>query len=46
MLFLVMWKHSLGLCAPAQTQLDPSAFIDSQLQLLLHGLMHPTPHTP
>lgn len=46
MLFLVMWKHSLGLCAPAQTQLDPSAFIDSQLQLLLHGLLPPTPHTP
>jgi AcrR family transcriptional regulator len=46
MLFLVMWKHSLGLCVPAQTQLDPEAFIDSQLQLLLHGLLPPTPHTP
>jgi TetR/AcrR family transcriptional regulator len=46
MLFLVMWKHSLGPCAPAQTQLDPSAFIDSQLQLLLHGLLPPTQHTP
>ena len=46
MLFLVMWKHSLGLCAPAQPQLDPEAFIDSQLQLLLHGLTTTTAQTP
>jgi TetR/AcrR family transcriptional regulator len=46
MLFLVMWKHSLGLCAPAQPTLDPKAFIDSQLQLLLHGLLTPKKHAP
>ena len=46
MMFLVMWKHSLGLCAPAQTKLDPEAFIDSQLQLLLQGLLTPPQHIP
>lgn len=46
MLFLVMWKHSFGLCTPAQPALDPEAFIDSQLQLLLHGLVSPTQHAP
>ncbi len=45
MLFLVMWKHSLGLCVPTKHPLDPEAFIDSQLQLLLHGLTT-TPQTP
>ena len=25
MMFLVMWKHSLGACLPAQTRIDPQA---------------------
>jgi TetR/AcrR family transcriptional regulator len=46
MLFLVMWKHTIGLCTPAQPKLDPKAFIDSQLQLLLHGLLSQRENTP
>ncbi len=46
MLYLVMWKHALCLCAPAQPALDPLAFIDNQCQLLLDGLTSPHPSSP
>ncbi|MDP1171664.1 TetR/AcrR family transcriptional regulator C-terminal ligand-binding domain-containing protein, partial [Klebsiella pneumoniae] len=31
MIFLLMWKHSLGVCLPSDKQLDPVAFLDSQV---------------
>lgn len=44
MIFLLMWKHSLGMCLPADQQLDPVAFLDSQVDLLLDGMRrHPDP---
>lgn len=39
MIFLLMWQHSLAACCPASQQIDPQAFIDSQLDLLLGGML-------
>ena len=48
MIFLVTWKHSMAPCCPPSQALDPIGFIDSQLDLLLHGMLSaptsPTPH--
>jgi len=46
MLFLVMWKHSLGICTPASAQIDPKKFIDVQISTLLSGLCVPTAGQP
>jgi TetR/AcrR family transcriptional regulator len=46
MMFLVMWKHSLGACLPAQTRIDPQAYIQFQIDTILRGLaLPPTPDT-
>jgi TetR/AcrR family transcriptional regulator len=38
LLFLIMWKHSMGPCCPQTAQIDPEAFISQHAQLLLRGL--------
>ena len=38
LLFLVMWKHSMGPCCPTHEQIDPVAFISQHAQLLVMGL--------
>ncbi|WP_228768136.1 TetR/AcrR family transcriptional regulator [Limnohabitans sp. DM1] len=38
LLFLVMWKHSMGPCCPTSEQIDPEAFISQHAQLLVRGL--------
>jgi TetR/AcrR family transcriptional regulator len=38
MLYLVMWKHSLGTCGDVRVTLDPEKYIDSQLETILHGM--------
>ena len=38
LLFLVMWKHSMGPCCPSHEQIDPAAFISQHAQLLVNGL--------
>jgi TetR/AcrR family transcriptional regulator len=44
MIFLLMWKHSMAPCCPPSQQLDPITFIDTQVGLLLGGmLIHPIP---
>jgi TetR/AcrR family transcriptional regulator len=45
MIFLLMWKHSMAPCCPASQQIEPVAFIDSQVRLLMHGMLAqpPTP---
>nr|WP_315184146.1 TetR/AcrR family transcriptional regulator [uncultured Albidiferax sp.] len=46
LIFLAMWKHSMGNhpCAPAA--LDPQAYLASQLHILLNGLRVRPPQTP
>lgn len=43
-LMLMTWKHSVGPCA--QGQLDAPAFIDSFLDMALHGLLPPPATQP
>lgn len=43
MLFLAMWRHSLGTCCGSQVQLDPQKYLTAQLDMLLHGF---SAHTP
>lgn len=38
LLFLVMWKHSMGPCCPSHEQINPEAFISQHAQLLVRGL--------
>ena len=40
-LFLVMWKHSMGPCSPASEQIQPEAFITQHARLLVRGLSLP-----
>lgn len=42
MIFLLMWKHSLA-CCPASQPIDPLRFIESQLNLLLGGMLAAPP---
>jgi hypothetical protein len=37
MLFLAMWKHSLGTCCGCPVELDPKKYLAAQLDMLLHG---------
>jgi TetR/AcrR family transcriptional regulator len=43
MIFVLMWKHSMAPCAPTTAALDPIGFIDNQVDLLLHGMLAPSP---
>ncbi|WP_090047477.1 TetR/AcrR family transcriptional regulator [Limnohabitans sp. 2KL-27] len=38
LLFLVMWKHSMGPCSPSHEQIDPEAFISQHARLMARGL--------
>ena len=52
MLFLAMWKHSLGTCCGSPTELDPQKYLTAQLDILLRGFgttqsaVACTPQTP
>jgi AcrR family transcriptional regulator len=37
MIFLIMMKHSLGVCVPHEYPLDPERYVDVQVETLLHG---------
>lgn len=38
MIFLNMWKHSMGACVPPHFDLAPQDYINAQLDIMLHGL--------
>jgi AcrR family transcriptional regulator len=38
MIFLMMWKHSMGACAASAKIVDPEQFIHMQVDVLLHGM--------
>lgn len=44
MIFLLMWKHSMAPCCPPNHQIEPLSFIDSQVSLLLDGMLAPAAH--
>lgn len=39
MIFLLMWKHSMTPCCPPGERPDPRAFLDTQVSLLLDGML-------
>lgn len=43
MVFLINWKHSLGMCTGLNYPIDPDQFINNQLQIMLQGLVKRTP---
>ena len=45
MLFLAMWKHSLGTCCGSPVGMDPLRYLRAQLDMLLHGFAAPTPQS-
>lgn len=42
MIFLMMWKNSMGRCTAHSHLIDPERFIALQVDVLLHGLTAPT----
>ena len=44
MLFLALWKHSMGPCCGDHAQLDPHKYLAAQLDLLTHGFSQPKIH--
>ncbi len=39
MIFLMMWKHSVGACIPDSLGLKPELYIDAQIDNVLNGLL-------
>lgn len=39
MIFLMMWKHSVGACIPEALGLKPELYIEAQIDNVLHGLL-------
>ena len=47
MIFLMMWKHSVGACIPDSLGLKPERYIEAQIDNVLHGLLvRPAPAAP
>jgi TetR/AcrR family transcriptional regulator len=46
MLFLAMWKHSLGTCSAAGMEIDPDQYIAVQVETLLLGLAKRSTQVP
>jgi len=47
MLFLAMWRHSLGSSCTGHQQLDPQKYLAAQLDMLVHGFSaSPMSHPP
>ena len=44
MIFLMMWKHSMGACAASAQIMKPEQFIHMQVDLLLYGMTSQKPH--
>ncbi len=38
LIFLTMWKHSLGACS-LDTPIDPETYINSQADIIVHGIL-------
>lgn len=42
MVYLINWQHSLGQCAGLDSRIDPEKFIQTQVHILLQGLLKRT----
>ena len=41
LMFLIMWQHSMGPCSPATQRIDPARFLNSQIDILMRGVLAP-----
>ena len=41
MIYITLARHSMGVCVPADSALEPERYLDSQLRILLGGLQRP-----
>ena len=41
LMFLILWRHSMGPCSPITQQIDPVRFLKSQIGILLRGVLAP-----
>lgn len=46
MLFLSLWQYKPDVCIPHHETLDAQRYLDSQIDILLHGMCKPSPSTP
>ncbi len=46
MIFLMLWKHSIGACVPDAQNFDPEVYIQCQVDQLLNGLLIRPPPSP
>ena len=46
MMFLMLWKHSMGACVPDALALDPEKYLAMQADNILHGLYGAAPSFP
>jgi TetR/AcrR family transcriptional regulator len=44
MIYLIICKHSTGICMPANVTLDPKKYIESQVSVILHGMINQVSH--
>ena len=44
MMFLIMWKHSLGPCCPVNEAIDPMQYLKVQADIVVQGLLRQSPH--
>ncbi len=45
-MFLIMWKHSLGACMPADAVIDPEKCLRTQADIVVRGLLKPPADNP
>lgn len=43
MMFLIMWKHSMGCCCPQGADLDPEKYLQTQANIVVQGLLKHAP---
>lgn len=46
MIYLIISKHSAGICVPCDAPMDPKRYIDSQVSMILHGMCINAPLQP
>ena len=46
MIYLIISKHSAGICMPRNLVLDPQKYIESQVSMILHGMCIQPPAQP
>ena len=45
MIYLIISKHSAGICVPSGMALDPKKYIESQVSMILHGMCIEAPES-